>query len=78
MAIPRGDWLGVVPWGVEPTADACVLKKLLPETNCGQVVTRGRVMNGFVDHTAFASVRCGDHWREQYAGRIHRVKKKRQ
>lgn len=36
-AMPKEDWLGVVGWGEEPSASACVLRKSLLETSSGAV-----------------------------------------
>lgn len=36
-AVPKGDWLGVVAWGEEPTLSACVARKPIPEARSGVV-----------------------------------------
>ena len=36
-ANPKEDWLGVIAWGDEPTADTCVLRRPLLESSSGTV-----------------------------------------
>lgn len=36
-AIPKGDWLGIIAWGEEPTADASVARTRVPEMGAGTV-----------------------------------------
>ncbi|CAM9469568.1 unnamed protein product, partial [Scytosiphon promiscuus] len=37
-AVPVGDWLGVVAWGDDPTARACIFKRPLLESSAGTVL----------------------------------------
>lgn len=38
-AVPKGDWLGIVVWGEEPSAKTCVVRKPLQGTSTGKVRT---------------------------------------